>query len=426
MKDLNEKLDIFVTRCNLFERERSEQAYQSAKPAKSSTDSVETSSSLSTSSCSTPVPLPAAQSAIESLINLEVLRFVSGNKAPPSPAPPPPPQNIFTLPTGPSSYPEKDLTSMFDNLELKVGNRIEILKLEIKQMVESLLSSHLKTVRDLGGGVEVAPPTKPSVNEHDVPTPPKTAEHAPGDQFGGAEAMIRVSDYIGIEAPSSTSNDTTADVPSFPTPFAPNAIPGGNEATIRAPPAVIEVPSSTGGKEDSSSGSGTEVPSSLSEASPRATTSSLSSGATRKRKSLLGSPPIRTRIPGDILPLSSSFIQMFGRPTANLKSYKNKMKKKKKETVKRCSRNQHFTDNLVIISQESSSPPPSPASKNTPPASPTSPLEDSLINLDDDAITDNFGDPLHEETTGPRGDDLLSNLHEEAMSCKTPLQPSLN
>ena len=115
---------------------------------------------------------------------------------------------------------------------------------------------------------------------------------------------------------------------------------------------------------------------------------------------------------------------MFGRPTANLKSNKNKMKKKK--TVKRLSRKQHFTNNLVIISPESSSNSPSPASKNTPPASPTSPIDDSLINLDDDAITDNFGDPLHEETTGPRGDDLLNNIHEEARSCKTPLQPSLN
>ena len=145
-----------------MQQRKKRESANSSLPAKSSTDSVTTSPSLPTSSCSTPVPLPASQSAIESLINLEVFRFVSGNKVPPTPAPPPPPQTIFTFPKGPSSYPEKDLTSMFDNFELKVGSRIEILKIEINKMVESLLSSHLKTVRDLGGGVEIAHSTKPS------------------------------------------------------------------------------------------------------------------------------------------------------------------------------------------------------------------------------------------------------------------------
>ena len=88
---------------------------------------------------------------------------------------------------------------------------------------------------------------------------------------------------------------------------------------------------------------------------------------------------------------------------------------------------QLFTDNLVVLTPESPSHPlPIASSQQTPPVSTLSPSDESLINLDDEAVTDDFGDPVNEAIIGNKDDLLSCLLDEEAESCISPLQPSLN
>ena len=238
IKDLNEKLDIFVTRCNLFEKERSKQAYKSATkspPAssKSRSDLSSTASSVSHSSnsSSTTAHLPATQSAIESLINLEVLRVVSGNRTTPPASPTLPPQTIL-IPTFVS--PNPDILSMFTNLELILNNKIETLKLVMMQTVESLFSSYLMTIRDHDGG---------DIFQH---------------------PLIHVSLLMPKEK-------MLAWLATYETCFWYFFL---------------------------------------------STTNWLKLSFSPRRKSLLGSPPIRTLIPGKITPPSSDFYLMFGPPSS--------------------------------------------------------------------------------------------------------------
>ena len=436
IKDLNEKLDIFVTRCNLFERERSEQAYKSATaslPAspKSGSDSSSTASSVSHPSnpSSTTTPLPATQSAIESLINLEVLRFVSGNKTTP-PMSPLPPQTILLPPVPPN--PEKDILSMFTNLEIKLSEKIETLKLEMIQNVESLLNSYLLSRDHDSGGVSASaksptispevparasPPPAPGIPAHSSPPPPPSPSPPPCDISGGTKAMNRTPSF-GTEAP--------------PCP------PGGAEA--RSSGLGNEVPSSTSPTPAVSSipypprrkcllGSPPMTPSTSSSSAPAAVLPSAS-----RRKSLLGPPPLRTRIPGKITPPSSAFYLKFGQPSSlkkkNMSNLKSKIKKphyvkKVKQHSRKPVKEQHFTDNLVVLSPDSPPHPPPPAQPQQSPAVPP-PSDESLINLDDEAVTDDFGDPVNEVVTVNSEDLLSCLLDDEAESCIPPMQPSLN
>ena len=456
IKDLNEKLDIFVTRCNLFEKERSEQAYKSATaslPAesKSASNLSTTASSVSHSAnpSSTTTPLPATQSAIESLINLEVLRVVAGNK----PTPPSPTQTILIPPVAPPN-PEKDILSMLNNLELKLSNKIDTLKLEMKQNLETLINSYLVTIRDHGhGGGDASTFAKSS----------ETSSQASPEAVLAEEVTPKVSPPPVPDRPARSSPPAPsppAPSPPLPSPPPPSPpISGGTKALTRTPPSGIEAPPCpTGGAEAGSSGLGIEVPSS---SCPTPTVSVISAVAPRRkcllglppmrpdspsslpptgsgfppaprRKSLLGSPPIRTRIPGRITPPSPAFYMKFGPPSSLKKgtSFKKKVTKKKFNKHSRKydppAKGQHFTDNLVVLCPESPSHPQSLAPHNqSPPVSNISPSDESLINLDDDVITDDFGDPANEAIIVNK-DDLLGCLSDEAGLCINPLKPSLN
>ena len=79
----------------------------------------------------------------------------------------------------------------------------------------------------------------------------------------------------------------------------------------------------------------------------------------------------------------------------------------------------------MVLSPDSPPHPPPPAQPQQSPAVPP-PSDESLINLDDEAVTDDFGDPVNEVVTVNSEDLLSCLLDDEAESCIPPMQPSLN
>ena len=144
VNDMKEKLEILTTRCRLFEQDRNERAY----------NSIDSPIPTPKTSLQSPAPSPSvvhvpsiSQTAIASLINLEVLRAVKASAAgypPPPPHAPSPPQS----PSAPHAHPCPSVTLLeikLAALEASVVNKIDSLKHELTNTFVSLISEHFES-----------------------------------------------------------------------------------------------------------------------------------------------------------------------------------------------------------------------------------------------------------------------------------------
>ena len=115
IKHLKEQVHILSTRCNLFEKQRNDDAYKNLNLIEAPPPNVPPTTPTATPPAASPSPSDFHSSSIESLINLEVLRAVKTVASPPKPPSP----SI------------QELVDQLSDLKISLSSQINLIRSEI-------------------------------------------------------------------------------------------------------------------------------------------------------------------------------------------------------------------------------------------------------------------------------------------------------